>query len=489
MNSALLIPMALYLVAIFALAVYSRKQGKQQGNFLNEYLLGNRSMGGFVLAMTLAATYSGASSFIGGPGAAYKMGLGWVLLAMIQLPVAWLTLGVLGKKFAIESRRHNALTLNDMLYAKYRSRAVVIFASMALLLAFFATMVVQFVGGARLLQTVAGISYTHGLMLFALTVGLYTTIGGFRAVVMTDTVQGVMMIIGTIALLAGIIHAGGGLGEMITELHAIDPALITPYGPGEFLSKPFMMSFWVLVCFGMIGLPYTAVRCMSYKSSGALHKGMVIGTAIVAFLMLGMHLAGALGRTIVPEMSNPDLIMPTLMMTVLPPFVAGVFLAGPMAAIMSTLDSLLIQAAATLLKDLYINYINPTAATEPNADKKLPALSRWITGIFLLLVFVAATNPPDMIIWLNLLSLGATQAVFLWPLVLGLYWEKASAAGAMTSMITGLSSYIALAILKPDMGDIHAIIPSLAISLLGFVCVSSAQNRQAETLTTYTRRL
>lgn len=482
MNSALLIPMALYLIAVFALAMYSRRQGKQEGGFLNEYLLGNRSMGGFVLAMTLAATYAGASSFIGGPGAAYQMGLGWVLLAMIQLPVAWLTLGVLGKKFAIESRRHNALTLNDMLFAKYQSRSVVIFASLAMLLAFFGTMVVQFVGGARLLQTVAGISYNQGLLLFALTVGFYTTIGGFRAVVMTDTVQGIMMIIGTIALLAGIIHTGGGLGEMITKLHAIDPALITPYGPDQFLTKPFMMSFWVLVCFGVIGLPYTAVRCMSYKSSGSLHKGMVIGTAIVAFLMLGMHLAGALGRTIVPEMSNPDHIMPTLMMAVLPPVVAGVFLAGPMAAIMSTLDSLLIQAAATLLKDLYINYINPQAATEPDADKKLPKLSRWVTSIFLLLVLVAATNPPDMIIWLNLLSLGATQAVFLWPLVLGLYWEKASAAGALTSMATGLTSYILLATFKPDMGDIHAIVPSLAISLLGFVCVSAAQSRRTETV-------
>ena len=90
MNSQLLIPMALYLVAVFALAIYSRREGKKSQGFLNEYLLGNRSMGGFVLAMTLAATYASASSFIGGPGAAYKMGLGWVLLAMIQK--RWLTI-------------------------------------------------------------------------------------------------------------------------------------------------------------------------------------------------------------------------------------------------------------------------------------------------------------------------------------------------------------------------------------------------------------
>ncbi|MGF1708636.1 sodium/pantothenate symporter [Enterovibrio baiacu] len=480
MNSQLLIPMALYLVAVFALAIYSRREGKKSQGFLNEYLLGNRSMGGFVLAMTLAATYASASSFIGGPGAAYKMGLGWVLLAMIQLPAAWLTLGVLGKKFAIESRRHNALTLNDMLYARYKNRAVVIFASLALLLAFFGTMVVQFVGGARLLQTVTGLSYMHGLMLFALTVGIYTTIGGFRAVVMTDTVQGIMMIIGTIALLVGIVHAGGSIGEMMTELHAIDPALITPYGPDEFLSQPFMLSFWVLVCFGVIGLPHAAVRCMSYKSSGSLHKGMVISTAMVAFLMLGMHLAGALGRAIVPDVANPDQIMPTLMMTVLPPVVAGVFLAGPMAAIMSTIDSQLIQASATLLKDLYLNYINPNADRQPEIERKLPTLSLWVTGIFSLLVFVAATNPPDMIIWLNLLAFGGMQAVFLWPLVLGLYWKGATSGGAMASMVTGLGSYVALSTFKPDMAGVHAIVPSLLISLAAFVAVSLAQTKRPQ---------
>lgn len=475
MNSQLLIPLILYLAAVFALALFTRRHRRTGSGFLNEYLVGNRSMGGFVLAMTLAATYASASSFIGGPGAAYKMGLGWVLLAMIQLPAAWLTLGVLGKKFAIEARRHNALTLNDILYARYKNRAVVIFASLALLLAFFGTMVVQFVGGARLLQTVTGLSYSHGLMLFAVTVGLYTTIGGFRAVVMTDTIQGIMMMIGTVALLAGIVHTGGSFGELVTELHHINPELVTPFGPDNFLTQPFMLSFWVLVCFGVIGLPHAAVRCMSYKDSGSLHKGMVISTAMVAFLMLGMHLAGALGRAIVPDIASPDQIMPTLMMTVLPPVVAGVFLAGPMAAIMSTIDSQLIQASATLLKDLYLNYINPKAAEGPKAESRLPKMSLWVTGIFSALVFVAATNPPDMIIWLNLLAFGGMQAVFLWPLVLGLYWKKASAAGAFASMLSGLVCYISLSVIKPDLGGMHAIVPTLAIGLITFILGSLAK--------------
>lgn len=471
MNNQLLLPLVIYLAGVFAIAFFSRHKTSGQG-FLNEYFLGGRSMGGFVLAMTLAATYASASSFIGGPGAAYKLGLGWVLLAMIQLPATWLTLGVLGKKFAIEARRHNALTLNDMLYARFKSRSVVILASSALLLAFFGTMVVQFVGGARLLQTVTGLSYQHGLMIFAFTVGLYTTIGGFRAVVLTDTVQGIMMLIGTFVLLAGIIHAGGSLGAIVTELHHIDPALITPYGPDQFLSQPFMLSFWILVCFGVIGLPHAAVRCMSYKDSQSLHKGIIFSTIMMALLMFGTHLSGALGRAIVPELSSPDQIMPTLMITVLPPLLAGVFLAGPMAAIMSSIDSQLIQASATLLKDLYLNYINPQLVQQPQGERKLARLSLWVTLIFALLVFFAATNPPEMIIWLNLMALGGLQAVFLWPLVLGLYWKKASSAGALSSMVIGLTTYICLMWLKPDLAGIHPIVPTLLGGLISFIVIS-----------------
>ena len=398
---------------------------------------------------------------------------------MIQVPAAWLTLGVLGKKFAIEARRHNAITLNDLLYARYQNHAVVILASGTLLLAFFATMVVQFIGGARLIEAVTGLSYLQSLLLFAASVGIYTSVGGFRAVVLTDTLQGIMMLIGTIALLIGIVYAGGSFGEMITKLHAIDPDLISPYGADEFLTQPFMLSFWVLVCFGVIGLPHAAVRCMSYQSSKALHKGMVISTAVVAFLMLGMHLSGALGRAILPEIDHPDQIMPTLMITVLPPVVAGIFLAGPMAAIMSTIDSMLIQSSATLIKDLYLNHIRPNALTQSNGEKKLGRLALFSNIILSLLVFVAAINPPEMIIWLNLLAFGALQAVFFWPLILGLYWKKAHALGAISSMISGLSTYVLLSWLKPDLFNIHPIVPSLIFSFFTFVIGSKlAQNKR-----------
>ena len=140
-DNQLMIPLFLYLGLVYLMAFYSNRILSRSGNFIEEYFIGSRGMGGFVLAMTLVATYTSASSFVGGPGVAYKMGLGWILLAMVQLPTAWITLGVLGKKFAIVARRIEAVTVNDILRERYRSKPVVILASVSLIVFFIAAMV------------------------------------------------------------------------------------------------------------------------------------------------------------------------------------------------------------------------------------------------------------------------------------------------------------------------------------------------------------
>ena len=141
LNVQILIPLVLYLLFVFGVAWYAY-QKRSSGKFLNEYYVGSRSMGGFLLAMTTVATYISASSFIGGPGAAYKFGLGWVLLSMIQVPAIWLTLGTLGKKFAMLARQTDSITINDLLFARYQNKIVVYLACLSLLFAFFGMMVV-----------------------------------------------------------------------------------------------------------------------------------------------------------------------------------------------------------------------------------------------------------------------------------------------------------------------------------------------------------
>lgn len=473
MNLGIVFPLVIYLTFVFGAAIYAYVK-RQKGDFLTEYYVGSRSMTGFVLAMTTAATYASASSFIGGPGAAYKFGLGWVLLAMIQVPAVWLALGALGKKFALLSRESKALTINDLLLHRYKNKYLVWVASIALLIAFFAAMTVQFIGGARLLESTIGIDYRSALLIFALTVGIYTFIGGFRAVVLTDTIQGTVMIFGTLILLGGVVYAAGGVESAVQKLTEINPDLVSPYGPNEMLDFQFMASFWILVCFGVVGLPHTAVRCMAFKDSKALHSGMLIGTIVLSIVMLGMHLSGALGRVVLPDLTIPDQVIPSLMLQVLPPIVAGIFLAAPMSAIMSTIDAQLIQSSSIFVKDLYLS-AKPEMAQN---QRKISWLSSLITLILTALLILAALNPPDMIIWLNLFAFGGLEAAFLWVIILGLYWDKANAYGAISSMVVGLATYILLTSFSIKLLSFHAIVPSLVFGLVAFFIGNKFGNKK-----------
>ena len=467
---ASVLPLAAYLLLTLLLAVWVQRRARSGAskNIVEEYFIGGRSMGGFVLAMTIIASYTSANSFVGGPGVAYSLGLAWVLLAMIQVPTTFLTLGVLGKRFAIIGRRLGAVTITDFLYARYRSDVVVILCSMALLVFFAASMVAQFIGGARLFQAVTGYPYEVGLILFGVTVVVYTAVGGFRAVVLTDALQGVVMVVASVVVFMAVLEAGGGMEQSLQTLKAIDPGLITPSGAGGQVPAPMLFSFWVLVGLGILGLPQTTQRCFGYKDSRSMHNAMVMGTLIIGFLLLFMHLAGVLGRAVMPGLSSGDLIIPSLILEFLPPFWAGVFVAGPLAAIMSTVDTMLLLVSAAIIKDLYIRYSLKNDASRIS-PKKLARMSFGCTVAAGLLVFAASFNPPELLVWINLFAFGGLEAVFLWPIILGLYWKRANAAGAVFSILIGLTVFIFLSVFKVPLGGVHAIIPTLAFSFVAFV--------------------
>ena len=481
-HMGVIVPLILYFILIMGIALWgSRAAGKRSDTkgFMEEYFIGSRSMGGFVLAMAIITTYTSASSFVGGPGVAYNVGLGWILLSMIQVPTAFLTLGVLGKRFALIARRTNAVTITDFIRARYGSDLVVILASLSLLVFFMASMLAQFIGGARLFESVTGYSYQTGLLIFGLTVVIYTTVGGFRAVVLTDTIQGVMMLFASLAILYAVITAGGGVESIMQTLYSIDPQLLTPTGGGNAIPKPFILSFWVLVGIGILGLPQTTQKCLGYKDSRSMHNAMIIGTFVVGFTMLAMHLVGAMGRAVIPDITVGDLAVPTLTVRLMSPFWAGIFIAGPLAAIMSTVDSMLIMCSAAIVKDLYFHYIvkNDESRLSP---KKVRGMSLVVTAVVGVLVFFAAMKPPSLLVWINLFAFGGLEAVFFCPTLFGLYWKRANSTGAILSMICGAAAFFWFNITKTSIAGTTAIVPTLVIAIAAFVAGSLLGRPESE---------
>ncbi|UOE56385.1 sodium/pantothenate symporter [Cytobacillus oceanisediminis] len=474
MNWQVIAPLLIFLIIIFLVGLWSSRKIDTGSSFLQDYFLGGRQLGGFILAMTMIATYGSASSFIGGPGVAYTQGLGWVLLAMSQVVTGYFVLMVLGKKFAITARKYDAVTLIDFLKERYNSRWVVWLSSLSIIIFLFSAMAAQWVGGARLIESLTGLSYLSALFIFAASVMVYVVIGGFRAVAVTDAVQGGIMFIGTMILLIAVIVAGGGIPNIISDLSSENPNLITPFGFDGGLTPLYVSSFWILVGVGVVGLPQVAVRAMSYKNARAMHRAIIIGTVVVGFIMLGMHLIGVFARPILPGIEVGDKVMPMIAMEVLPPWLAGIVLAAPMAAIMSTVDSLLLLVSSAIVKDVYINYIKPDAK-----EAAIKKLSFAVTALLGILVCIMALSPPDLLIWLNLFSFGGLEAAFIWPVVLGLYWAKGNRYGAVASMITGTASYILFHTFYPNALGMNTVVLPIALSLAAYVTVSLFTEKSA----------
>ncbi|MBR3599557.1 MAG: sodium/pantothenate symporter [Lachnospiraceae bacterium] len=438
--------LAVYLVANFVIGILYSKRSEKNSNmsFSKKYFIGSRGMNGFVLAMTTVATYASVSSFVSGPGAAaitYGFSQAWV--AGVQVGAAFLVLGVLGKKFAIVSRKTGAVTVAGYLKARYKSDALVVITTLLMIVFFITQMIGQFMGGATLIETVTGLDFKVALIIFAFVVILYTAFGGFTAVVITDTLQGVIMLIGTFLLIFYVLKEGGSFEAMSANLDANLPGWDritgTGYTPGS------LISFWVLVGVGVLGLPQTAVRGMGFKNSKSCHQAILIGTIVAGVLMIGMHVAGAWAGALVgdQEFASSDYVIPALIQEIMPVGVAGLFLAAPMAAVMSTVSSLLILASASMVKDLWKNYVvkdNPVKVEK--FEKNLSKISFGVTLIIGVIVFVLTLTPPDIIFWINLFAMGGLECAFLWPIVGGIFYKKGNKQAAIASSVIGVLVYV-----------------------------------------------
>ena len=237
--------------------IFSNRQNKKQHTSSEKkFFIGGRNMNGLLLAMTTMATYTSVSSFISGPGAAgltYGYAQAWI--ATVQVPITFLVLGVLGNKLALVSRRTGAVTVVGYLKARYKSDVLVIVTSLLMVAFFMAQMIGQFTGGATLISSITGLDHV---------VFIYTSFGGFSAVAITDTIQGIIMCVGTFLLLFFVLKAGGGLvgidAGLAQNLPGVYDDLFSKYSPGT------LLSFWILVGFGTLGLPQTDVSSIGVKN-------------------------------------------------------------------------------------------------------------------------------------------------------------------------------------------------------------------------------
>ena len=471
MSSVSLIPLLIFLFACLIVAFLIRKRTPYK-NFEREYFVGGRSLGPLVLVMTTIATFGSITAFVGMPGQAWDYGFGWVYLSCAQIVSLILLFGVIGKKLALISRRIHAVSLIDIINARYRSNVLTLIMSCALIFFFTALIVAQLVGAAKIIEAATGYNYSLGLALITLTTAIYTAIGGFRGVALTDAISGIAMIASGIALAAGILTIGGGYENIMQSISIDKPEMLDIFAGGK-MSIGLFVTQWLILGLLVFAMPQVAVRCISYKDTRSLRHALWIGTFIVGLLLVGLTALGALSYGVFPDTlneygSNIDDVMPLMIVQVLPPLLVDIVILGPIAAAVSTVSSLLISASVNVIQGMYAN--SALHRHKPVERWRIRFSAQMATLLLAVIALMVALTPPDLIWRLSMFIFGGIEVVACWVIIFGLFWHHANKIGAVLCLTSGLVTYfITFPMDLGPLGDFGEVIIALSVSLVFMV--------------------
>jgi SSS family solute:Na+ symporter/sodium/pantothenate symporter len=278
--------------------------------------------------------------------------------------------------------------------------------------------------------------YVLGILIFALTVVVYTTYGGFWAVTWTDVLQGLMIVAGAILLMILALHQVGGLNKATSRLQDIDPRLLQGPGPDDFVPVSLAASYFILWTIGAMGQPVGMVRLMACRDTPTLRRSLFMISLYYALIYFPLVITFICARALYPTeyLGQSDRIMPAMALTLTQdwPMLGGVILAAPYAAAMSAVAGFLLLMSSSLVRDIYQRNWNPSIS--PRAVK---AITYGTTAVVGIIVTAAALRPPRFLQHLIIFTTGGMACTFLAPTVLALYSRRATKAGALAAMIGG----------------------------------------------------
>ncbi|MDD5014713.1 MAG: sodium/pantothenate symporter [Atribacterota bacterium] len=470
-KAGITISFLLYSLILVIGTVYSgRMMAKTSINkYLDEFYTAGRGLGTLVIAFLISASICSSSSFIGAPGVLYSFGLTWGIMFPMFTFANLNVLGTVGKKLAIISRRISIQSYIGVLYERYnKNRAILIVSVVSILIFLTSYAASQLIGGARILEVITGIPYIWALVLFGGVVILYSAFGGLRGISIVVVFQGIIMTIGALLLFIFALKAIG-MSNGFYALEKANPQLVKVTG----FPLRYQLSLWVAFGLVYIAYPHGALGAMVYKNSKSMHKSIVVGAIVVAIWSLCIQIPAILARAVIPNISVPDHVIPLLSAKILPPWLAGVVMAGAGAAAQTTIATMLIVMSAAVVKDFYLIVVNPKIS-----EKFIKRFIFYVTGAIGIVLFILASFPPKMLTFIVIYAVGGLSATFFWPFLLGLYWMRATEWGALGSMISGIVSYILLkTFIKPLAFGMDPIIMSMLVSLVFMIVLSLSSKK------------
>lgn len=436
-----------YILVILAVGFYVGKNEK-----LNDFLVNRRKTKLLLLVTSLVSSTAGAGFIFGTASGAYQSGMSFGITLTLAYVPGLILVGYFAPKINKFGRKYNAHTIGDFFAVRYSSRVRLITALMTII-AFFIYTALQFVAIASLINIITGIDFTIGLFASAFATIAYVAVSGIKSDFYTDFIQFWLMIIFLFILLIpiGFMNLGG-----LESLKSLPSSYFDPFAFGgiEFFIGGLILGIPILlVSMDMWQKIYAA------ESEKIAKKVFQLGALIIIPFAILPTVLGMMGAVAVPN-SDPNSIIFILMTNFLPAGLLGLGLAGILAVVMSTIDSMLMVGTATLTKDFYKTFINK------NADEnKMLKMARIFTVLFGLLGLVTAFLYPDI---LQLGLVGTFILVVLLPPLIGaFFWKRANSAAAFWSTLIG---FIVLLMFLPLMPR-TAFIPSILSGVIIFVAL------------------
>ncbi len=457
--------LVVYLGVLAAIGVAMSGRSKNAGDFA----IGGRSVGPWVTALSFVAAYYSSVVIIGGGAFGWKYGLATLWIGagnvLIGTTLAWI---VLGRRIRRFTANLDAMTLPGFFAGRYGCASTRIFSALitGLFLIIYNVSVLK--GMANSFEVLMDLPYWAGVLISGAVILFYTAVGGYLAVVWTSMVQGIVMIV-ALALLAFMsLQRVGGMATLVERLNAVDPGLVATPGVWGWAG---LVSFTLIVSLGTWGMPQLIVRFYSIKNDRMLRLGTVVVT-IGASIALLPYLTGAVARVLVPELGSPDQAIPALTRLVLNDWGGALFLAGVVAAGMSTFAGVLIIIATSLVRDVWMQGLGRelSAASELRAGR----IMSLVVGAVSLLV---ALKPPALILVLTAFSWAVIASTNLWPLLFGVYWRRTSPRATLASMIAGVTAallwqawpHLPLPALPQAWAGVHGFVVGTAVGLVVIV--------------------
>lgn len=444
------------------------------GTSPSEYFLAGGTLGRVVFPLTMFATLMSAFVFLGSAGFGYVHGFAWFALLGVEA-LAGIPLAVVGLRAWERARANGYLTPTEFLGDTFDSDAV----KLSVLAVQFAWAIpylaIQATGGGIIFQQLSGgdIPFVVGALVVTLVTAVYLALGGLRGVAWSDALQGVVMVTflaGAFVWVLPRVDPGG-----LTRELARSTDLLAPAGNVGFFTPRVWVSFLLMNTLAVLAYPQLFQRFFAAADEQSFRALLRWWPVVTIVAVLVPVVLGAWGTQLLPSLSNPDAVVPALLGEFAPAWFVGLVLGGALAATMSTADSLTLTLSSLVVHDLVADHIAPGAGARTETWAGRVAAAALLLGGFLLALPRSGTIVELAVYFIQGNALVA-------PVYLAaLYWERATATGALAALVLGQGYFVAGAFGPAPAFGFMPFVPALALACLGLVAGSLAEARSAPT--------